>query len=220
MSTGAKPHAELDRVRPRAGGWLLLAALVILLVAAAIVVRPSWFRVGEERITADSIGASFNAVAELAVEEYVYSNVGSFDKEGLVLRGFEVPFTGRNFLVSYDGVVRAGVKHADAITAKVDNAAQQLQLTVPQVEVLSSTIDAESVVVHDQSMNPLNQVRVEDVTEFIAEQERSAKEQAVEQGLLDRASDRVEDLLESHARALIAGTPLEGYEVSFMWTNG
>lgn len=199
---------------------MLLAALVILLVAAAIVVRPSWFRVGEERITADSIGASFNAVAELAVEEYVYSNVGSFDKEGLVLRGFEVPFTGRNFLVSYDGVVRAGVKHADAITAEVDNAAQQLQLTVPQVEVLSSTIDAESVVVHDQSMNPLNQVRVEDVTEFIAEQERSAKEQAVEQGLLDRASDRVEDLLESHARALIAGTPLEGYEVSFMWTNG
>lgn len=199
---------------------MLLAALVILLVAAAIVVRPSWFRVGEERITADSIGASFNAVAELAVEEYVYSNVGSFDKEGLVLRGFEVPFTGRNFLVSYDGVVRAGVKHADAITAEVDNAAQQLQLTVPQVEVLSSTIDAESVVMHDQSMNPLNQVRVEDVTEFIAEQERSAKEQAVEQGLLDRASDRVEDLLESHARALIAGTPLEGYEVSFMWTNG
>lgn len=199
---------------------MLLAALVILLVAAAIVVRPSWFRVGEERITADSIGASFNAVAELAVEEYVYSNVGSFDKEGLVLRGFEVPFTGRNFLVSYDGVVRAGVKHTDAITAKVDNAAQQLQLTVPQVEVLSSTIDAESVVVHDQSMNPLNQVRVEDVTEFIAEQERSAKDQAVEQGLLDRASDRVEDLLESHARALIAGTPLEGYEVSFMWTNG
>lgn len=199
---------------------MLLAALVILLVAAAIVVRPSWFRVGEERITADSIGASFNAVAELAVEEYVYSNVGSFDKEGLVLRGFEVPFTGRNFLVSYDGVVRAGVKHADAITAEVDNAAQQLKLTVPQVEVLSSTIDAESVVVHDQSMNPLNQVRVEDVTEFIAEQERSAKDQAVEQGLLDRASDRVEDLLESHARALIAGTPLEGYEVSFMWTNG
>ena len=84
MSTGAKPHAELDRVRPRAGGWLLLAALTILLIAAAIVVRPSWFRVGEERITADSIGASFNAVAELAVEEYVYSNVGSFDKEGLV----------------------------------------------------------------------------------------------------------------------------------------
>lgn len=199
---------------------MLLAALVILLIAAAIVVRPSWFRVGEERITADSIGASFNAVAELAVEEYVYSSVGSFDKEGLVLRGFEVPFTGRNFLVSYEGVVRAGVKHADAITAKVDNAAQQLQLTVPQVEVLSSTIDAESVVVHDQSMNPLNQVRVEDVTEFIAEQERSAKEQAVEQGLLDRAADRVEDLLESHARALIAGTPLEGYEVSFMWTNG
>lgn len=150
----------------------------------------------------------------------MYSNVGSFDKEGLVLRGFEVPFTGRNFLVSYDGVVRAGVKHADAITAEVDNAAQQLKLTVPQVEVLSSTIDAESVVVHDQSMNPLNQVRVEDVTEFIAEQERSAKDQAVEQGLLDRASDRVEDLLESHARALIAGTPLEGYEVSFMWTNG
>lgn len=199
---------------------MLLAALAILLVAAVIVMRPSLFRMGEERVTADSIGASFNSIAELGVEEYLYSNVGSYDKEGLVLRGFEVPFTGRKFLVTYDGVVRAGVKHADAITVEVDDAGRKLTIAAPKVEVLSSNINAESVVVHDQSMNPLNQVRVEDVTEFIAEQERSAKEQAVEQGLLDRASDRVEDLLESHARALIAGTPLEGYGVSFMWTNG
>lgn len=199
---------------------MLLAALAILLVAAVIVMRPSLFRMGEERVTADSIGASFNSVAELGVEEYLYSNVGSYDKEGLVLRGFEVPFTGRNFLVTYDGVVRAGVKHADAITVEVDDAGRKLTITAPKVEVLSSNIDAESVVVHDQSMNPLNQVRVEDVTAFIAEQERAAEDKAVEQGLLDRAADRVEDLMESHARALIAGTPLEGYEVSFMWTNG
>nr|WP_256477994.1 DUF4230 domain-containing protein [Corynebacterium stercoris] len=155
----------------------------------------------------------------MSVEEYVYSNVGSYDKEGLTLRGFEVPFTGRNFLVTYDGTVSAGVRDVTRIVVDIDDLSRTITVRVPKVEVLSSTIDSSSVTVHDQSMNPLNQVRVDDVTRFISEQERLAQEKAVERGLLDRASARVEELLASHARAVAAGTSLDGYDVRVRWTS-
>lgn len=201
--------------------WKTVTALVaaLLIALAALFLRPSFFGYGEERITADTIEASFDQVAELSVEEYVYSNVGSYDKEGLTLRGFEVPFTGRNFLVTYDGTVSAGVRDVTRIVVDIDDLSRTITVRVPKVEVLSSTIDSSSVTDHDQSMNPLNQVRVDDVTRFISEQERLAQEKAVERGLLDRASARVEELLASHARAVAAGTSLDGYDVRVRWTS-
>ncbi|WP_234947357.1 DUF4230 domain-containing protein [Corynebacterium sp. CNCTC7651] len=219
MSTAAKMPRPVRRAGSRAVGCLGAIAITLGLLLAAVFLRPSLFGMGEERITAESIGASFNEVAELSVEEYVYSNVGSYDKEGLLVRGFEVPFTGRNFLVTYDGKVTAGIRNAEGIRVSVDDVAKAIEIQVPPVEVLSSNIDASSVVVHDQSMNPLNQVRVDDVTRFIAEQEKLAEDKAVEQGLLERASSRVGELLEAHARAMAAGTALEGYEVRVRLSN-
>lgn len=191
---------------------LLIAALLLALLAT-----PRWIGGGQERISQEALGASFEPIAELAVEEYVYSSVGSFDKERLQVAGVEVPFTAKSFLVTFDGRVTAGIRNAEAIAVKVDDAAKTVTVSVPRPEVLSSDLDEASVVVHDQSMNPLNQVKVEDVTGFIAEQEQIARDKAVTQGLLKRATARTEELMSNHAAALIAGTSLEDYEVKVRW---
>ena len=81
------------------------------------------------------------------------------------------------------------------------------------VEVLESHIDADSVKVYDQTMNPINQLRVEDVTGFIADREADAREKAIASGLLDRAGQHAEELARAHATALVAGTDMEDYEV-------
>lgn len=216
MSTTAR------RERNKRGPSSRLVLLTILAVAIATTVvtlalQPRWFGGGAERIDARTIDATFNEIAELGVEEYAYSNVGSYDKEGLTVRGFEVPFTGRNFLVTYDGSVKAGVKHADTITTEIDDAEQRITVWVPHVEVIASSIDADSVTVHDQSMNPLNQVRVTDVTAFIGEQERLAEQKAIERGLLERAGTRTEELFSNHVDALTTGTELADYTVLVRW---
>lgn len=193
------------------------AVAVALLAAAALAVvllRPSLFGVGKERIDSTTIGASFGDIAELATEEYAFSDVGKFDQEGLQIAGLKVPFTGRNFLVTYSGRVTAGLRNAEGIEASVDDAAKTLTIALPPVEVLESHIDAHSVEVYDQTMNPINQLRVSDVTGFIANREDAAREKAVDEGLLDRARDHAEQLMLSHAKALTAGTNMDGYEVS------
>ena len=89
----------------------IVVSIVAVLAAVALVlvlVRPAIFGRGERTIDSTSIGGEFNDIAQLATEEYVYSSVGKFDDEGLRLLNVRVPFTGKNFLVSYEGKVTAG----------------------------------------------------------------------------------------------------------------
>ena len=184
---------------------LAIVGLVLALTRPALL---SW-REGE--VTSTTIGASLGDIAQLSVEEYVFSDVGKFDQEGLEVLGVRVPFTGRNFLVTYDGRVTAGIKDASLIDVRLADGEVNVQL--PEVEVLESHIDADSVKVYDQTMNPINQLRVEDVTGFIADREADAREKAIASGLLDRAGQHAEELVRAHVAALVAGTEYEDYEV-------
>lgn len=201
-----------------------MASIVALIAIAAVVLvllRPAFigslFGTGPEKITDEQIGATFQDIAELSVEEYAYSSVGSFEQDGFTVAGRAVPFTGRNFLVTFDGSVKAGLRDAEKITVDIDEAAKKLTVSVPRVVVTENSIDPASITVYDQSMNPLNQVRVDDVAGFLAEQEKRAEEKAMDQGLVQRAEQRTEELMRSHAAALIEGTAMADYQVEVRW---
>lgn len=200
----------------------IVVSIVAVLAAAALVlvlVRPAIFGRGERTIDSTSIGGEFNDIAQLATEEYVYSSVGKFDDEGLRLLNVRVPFTGKNFLVTYAGRVTAGIKDASEITVAVDDAVRTITVRLPQTEVLESTWTEGSSEVWDQTMNPINQITVEDVTEFVDSRRELEKQKAIDGGLLDRAQTRAEELARSHTEALIEGTNLEGYEVKVITTR-
>ena len=193
------------------GALASVIAVVAIVALVLALTRPALLNWREGEVTSTTIGASLGDIAELSVEEYVFSDVGKFDQEGLEVLGVRVPFTGRNFLVTYDGRVTAGIKDASLIDVHLaDNA---IEISLPNVEVLESHIDADSVKVYDQTMNPINQLRVEDVTGFIADREADAREKAIASGLLDRAGLHAEELVRAHVAALVAGTEYEDYEV-------
>ena len=194
---------------------VLVSVVAVLAVLALVLVllRPAIFERGEHTMDSATIGGQFNDIAELATEEYVYSSVGKFDDEGLRLLGVRVPFTGKNFLVSYEGKVTAGIKDASQITVDVDDADKTVTVRLPRAEVLDSTWTQGSSEVWDQTMNPINQITVEDVTEFVDSRRQVEKQKAIDGGLLDRAQARAEELARSHMEALIEGTNLEGYDV-------
>ncbi len=100
-------------------------ATLLVVAVAAVALLPGLPKFGREEIVTKDLGAAFESIGELAVEEYVYSNVGSYDNKGLELRGIEVPFTGRNFLITYDGSVKAGIRNVEKIDVDVDDALKQ-----------------------------------------------------------------------------------------------
>ena len=194
-----------------AGAAASVVAVLAIVALVLALTRPALLSWREGEVTSTTIGASLGDIAQLSVEEYVFSDVGRFDQEGLEVLGVRVPFTGRNFLVTYDGRVTAGIKDASLIDVQLADGEVDVQL--PEVEVLESHIDADSVKVYDQTMNPINQLRVEDITGFIADREADAREKAIASGLLDRAGQHAEELVRAHVAALVAGTEYEDYEV-------
>ena len=131
------------------------------------------------------------------------------NKMSLWALGCRVPLPGEHFLIAYDGVVKAGVKNIEKSDVHIDDAARTVTITVFQAEILSNEIEPSSVVVYDQSFNPLNQVRAE----FLDSEEKRAEDKARENGLLERAQQRVTDLVAAQAEAFLAGSDKDGYEV-------
>lgn len=209
----------------RRRGGSALALLVFLLVGALLGATALWgiSRAGllsgdaTPEVNSTTISNSFEEIAELSVEEYNFTNVGKYSNEGRQVLGFNVPLTGKDFLLTYDGTVKAGVSDITQANVSVDDAAQVITVDMPRVEITSTQIDSNSVVVYDQSMNPLNQVRVEDVTEFVSAERATAEQKAIDAGLLTRAEDRVQQLVESHVDALTDGTEQEDYAVEVNW---
>lgn len=199
--------------------WALVA-VVSLLVLLLVLLVIGWktgavFGKQDETITSTSIGASFSDIAELATEEYVFSNVGQWDEGGYTVLGLEVPFTSSSFLITYDGEVKAGIADYSQIVVDIRDEAQKISVNMPPVVVLSTSIDPGSVKQYDQSFNPVNQLQVADIAKFLEAEEKRAERKAVDNGLLDRASERARDLIDAHIATMIDGSSISEYEIVF-----
>lgn len=191
----------------------LLVGIVLTVGALFGLNKMSLLEEPTRSITSTGIGGTLEEISEVAVEQYSYSAVGRFEEDGWRALGLRVPLTGKHFLIAYDGVVKAGVKNIEKSDVHIDDVARTVTITVFQAEILSNEIEPSSVVVYDQSFNPLNQVRVENYAEFLDSEEKRAEDKARENGLLERAQQRVTDLVAAQAEAFLAGSDKDGYEV-------
>mgnify|MGYP002655800412 CR=1 FL=1 len=191
----------------------LLVGIVLTVGALFGLNKMSLLEEPTRSITSTGIGGTLEDISEMAVEQYSYSAVGRFEEDGWRALGLRIPLTGKHFLIAYDGVVKAGVKNIEKSDVSIDDVARTVTVKVFQAEILSNEIEPSSVTVYDQSFNPLNQVRVENYAEFLDSEEKRAEEKAKQNGLLERAQQRVTDLVKAQAEAFLAGSDKEGYEV-------
>lgn len=194
-------------------GLLLFIALAVALALVFPWAMPSPLKPGERSVTSDTIRNSFDSIAELSVEEYNFTNIGKFSEDNKELFGVGVPLTGKNALITYDGTVKAGIKDITAVEVDIDDTLQTITIRLPKTEVLSSSIEPDSIQQYDQSNNVLNQINAEDIAELLSTEEDNAEETAVDNGLLDRAETRSEDLFRKHVEALVEGTNMASYDV-------
>lgn len=171
------------------------------------------------RIDSTTITNSFTDIAELATEEYNFTNVGTYTKNQLKVGGVSIPFTDSSFLITYSGTVKAGIANINEITVSIDDAAKSVTVKAPAVQVLDSSIDPASIVTYDQSFDVVNQIKVEDVASFLASEESNAEQLAEDNGLMGRARTQAETLLTSHAKALLVDSQEKDYSVTVSWDD-
>lgn len=149
----------------------------------------------EPTYSSDTIGNEIKEISEFAAMDYRYTNVGKFENQ-IEFYGWKVPFTNKNFIITYDGSMKLGVE-ADKVS--VDVSGDTIKITLPEVTILSHEIYENSIEVMDQSKNIFNQIQVEDYAGF-ANDQKKVMEKKIENGdvyeqALERTQTQIEGML-------------------------
>ena len=198
---------EKNRLRPfRTAKYLLLGVLL-----CAVVGTVCWFagRGGVEETTeldAVVLENQLTGISELASVTYSYTNMAQF-KNSSEFYGMKVPFTTKSFILTYDGVIKAGV---DLSAAEVRVSGTAVTMKLPEAAILSHEIDEDSVEVFDEKTSIFNPLTVEDMAAFQADQKQAMEAKALDKGLLTEAAEKAKISVE----ALLSAALPEGYTLT------
>lgn len=184
----------------------LLFGLAAAAVIAAVVLGAFFYgisrgnKTAEPVITADLLGQSLRSAQELVSVSYYYTNMAKYENQK-DFYGWKVPFTGKSFIVSYDGIIKAGVDLSKA-AVDVDETNKSVIITLPESQIISHEISEDSLEVFDESDNVFNRISIEDYNEFTVDQKAALEERAVENGLLVKAQEDAEEAVISLLKLL------------------
>ena len=125
-------------------------------------------------------------ISELASVTYTYTNMAQFENSD-DFYGMKIPFTTKKFILAYDGTIKAGIDLGDVEIEVRDN---DVTVTLPEAEILSHEIDADSVEIFDEKTSIFNPFTIEDFTAFQAAQREVMEEKALQRGLLAQAREK------------------------------
>lgn len=142
----------------------------------------------QTEITSELVGNRLEQAKELTTTKYFYTNTASFENQRKFYN-WNLPFTTKKFIVSYDGVIHVGID-LSAIDVKVQD--QTIDVTLPEVKILSHDIDSNSIKVFDEEASIFNKMTVDDYANFTNEQKKASEEEAKDKGLLEAAKQNTE----------------------------
>ncbi len=182
---------------------ILLILLTLLLICGAVLAAflcglRQASQAAEPQITGDLLASRLRSVQELVTVSYYYTNMGRFENQ-VDFYGWKVPFTTKSFIVSYDGVIKAGV---DLEQLQVSIGDGEVTVTLPESRIISHEIPEDSLEVFDESDNLFNHITIEDYTAFTQDQKSAMEQRAVDGGLLDRANQEARTAVDSLLRIM------------------
>ena len=192
---------ELERKpRLRLRTKLLLTVLALLLVGGLVMAAflcglSRGGREAEPVITGDLLGEHLRSAQELVTVAYYYTSMGRFENQ-VDFYGWKVPFTAKSFIVSYDGVIKAGVDLSQ-VQVEVDEIRQAVTVRLPASRILSHEIPEDSIEVFVESDTLFNRITIEVYTGFTLDQKKAMEQRAEDNGLLTSADEKARAAVES-----------------------
>lgn len=144
---------------------LIIVALIIVFISGMFVAT----RKTEPTITSTLIQNSIEQASDLVTTKYHYSKVGKFENS-LDLNGWTIPLTNKNFILTFEGEIQIGTNLSNA-NVKIED--KKIIVNLDSIEVLSNTIDEDSIEIYDETKNIFNPISVSDYKEFTIKQKES-----------------------------------------------
>jgi hypothetical protein len=192
----------------------LLVVLAVLALVAGSFLGGALFHSGRAAartplILSELIAGKVSGISEYASLEYRYTNVGKFEDQ-VDFYGWQVPWTTKSFIITYDGVMKLGIK-GSGISVQVQG--KEVHIKLPAAQLLSHEIYEDKLEVLDQTKNIFNPIQIEDYTRFAADRKQEMEKKAREEGLFQEARVRAEQQLGLFLHSVLA--EYEGYTLVF-----
>lgn len=157
----------------------------------------------------------FEDIGELATQAAYLTIVEDIDASR-ELFGVKIPFTQTEIIYSYDVTVKAGLDF-DQVEWEVNDKAKEIQVTMPEIRVLSSEVDQESFKLYHEDLSVFKPIHTEEFNAAIQAMKVSAQNTAVEKGLLDNAKENAEQVIQGFIRQ---NFDPEEYKIVFEYEGG
>ena len=110
-----------------------------------------------------------------------------------------IPFTDINFveaikLIEYTGYLKAG-SDLSGLEIKTDDGEEKISLRIPKAKILDNVVDTEKTTVEDIKGNIFSNYPTQTVFDEVNKNKKQIEEEKIDQGLLDEADQRTEELL-------------------------
>ena len=158
----------------------------------------------EKEITATTIQDGLRDMGFLVTEEYYFTQVVSYSSIKSI---FNLPLgiTESKYLVSYDGVVSAGIDFGKILVQK-DAEKRVVTVTLPRASVKGVDIDMDSFTLYTEKEGLGNRISVADFNQSLVELENNARDRALSRGILDRADENAVRVIDNFVHSLLGGT--------------
>lgn len=163
----------------------------------------------KQRTEIEVIEEKLKLTAELNTGSYLCTDILT-RTESKTLKGWTIPLTEKYFIISYDGIVKAGIR--DLTKAQVTQKGNTITIKLPEIEITETEIDNDSFEKLDESNNIFNPVTTEDLNAAQQELKNKMVARAKEKGLLDVAKRNAETILSSMLKS-----PNSSYQIKIEW---
>ena len=161
----------------------------------------------EETISFETVQDGLNDMGFLVTEEYYFTEVVSRSKlKELFNTGINIPLTESSYIGTYDGVITAGVDFgAIRVDTKPLGSKTKITVTVPKPVLQEPNIDPDSFELHSEKTGIANPFSVEEFNDSLKDLEAEVQKNAQAKGILDRAGEHAEQIIETFVASLLSG---------------
>lgn len=206
---------EREKIRPLKTMKVLIAGILLgaMLLGGGYLMgkmTPDAVTTAEE-MEAVVVDSQVLSAGELITAKYMYTDLGQYENSKMFY-GTKIPFTTSKFMLSYDGVIQAGID-LQQVAVKADGLTKTVKVKVPEAAILGHTMDEESVKIFDEKSSLFNKISLQDYSEFFADQKKAIEEKAVGKGLLEEAEANAVVQLKGLLEPVVRGVGGEDWSV-------
>ncbi len=148
---------------------------------------------------------------EITTASYLYTTAEMVEWNNAIFGLFDIPgLTGKEFIVKFNGIIKAGVSLDETVIEKGDDGSIQVALPAPYI--VSHEIDENSFEVLREHESLFSSIKLKDMQEFRATQKDAMEQRAYESGVMEEAAQNAQESI----RNMLEMALPEGTEIHFV----